>query len=820
MKKFRRTGGILAAALLMLVLASSAAFAEDEAPSGEPVEIKTIDQLDSIRNAPDKNYILAADLDLSDEVSEGGGHWNGGQGWTPICPDEEGFTGTFDGNSHTISGVFSEGSNGCIGLFGKNSGVIKNLAIKDSSFAGSAENIGSVAGVNAGTIENCSAACGIKVTEPVKNSSAGGITGTNSGEVLNCSFEGSISKTGGSSNRSAIGGIVGSDKGNGISSCKNSGEINATGDFQIFAGGIAGLFSGDMIIDCENTGAVSVKSAENVQAGGIAGRVLINGSVEKGIYSCRNKGAVTADSRSGTVNAGGIAGNCDSTGETFQIQECSNESRIYAVGEGSYVGGIAGISRDTVIEKSFNLGEVQGTIRTVNNDCMCGGVVGRQYGGAVRYSYNKGNVKSINSGSRCAGITGSGIENEIRECYNTGTISTREEGNGSAGGICVNSHRMINCYNAGLIKGSSIYTYCHTSGVCAAASDYTAFAYNAGRMTGVQKAGVTTDLNSEDEDVIEDDTLITISYAAPAVLKKENGKLNSFGKALSYSDMLKSSSYAGYDFDNVWEMGTGPYKFPVLKNVVNPDEQSSIDLCECIGMHPFGAWKTERTATAAQTGLEKRTCYFCGQSQTRTVAPAGRPTIRNTIANSAKKTSDVIWDKSGIRGATGYELNWRARGAGRWAVRNTGNTARGTVSGLTIGNLYEIRVRPYAADASGAAVYGSWSDTIYRYFHTTEKIRLASGSRGTFTMKWKNNPKAAGYQVLYTTSPNGTGAAENIKKAGKGATGITVSDIKVNGKKQKLRSGTTYYVQVREIREAGGKNYIGNISIPLAVKVR
>ena len=44
--------------------------------------------------------------------------------------------------------------------------------------------------------------------------------------------------------------------------------------------------------------------------------------------------------------------------------------------------------------------------------------------------------------------------------------------------------------------------------------------------------------------------------------------------------------------------------------------------------------------------------------------------------------------------------------------------------------------------------------------------------------------------------------------------------IKVNGKTQKLKSGTTYYVQEREIRKVGGINYIGNISIPVAVKVK
>ena len=87
-------------------------------------------------------------------------------------------------------------------------------------------------------------------------------------------------------------------------------------------------------------------------------------------------------------------------------------------------------------------------------------------------------------------------------------------------------------------------------------------------------------------------------------------------------------------------------------------------------------------------------------------------------------------------------------------------------------------------------------------------------------MSWARDSRATGYQVLYTTNKNGSGAAQNIKTAGASATSITVKDIKVNGRATPLRSGTTYYVQVREIRKVGNTTYIGNISCPVAVRVR
>ena len=244
-----------------------------------------------------------------------------------------------------------------------------------------------------------------------------------------------------------------------------------------------------------------------------------------------------------------------------------------------------------------------------------------------------------------------------------------------------------------------------------------------------------------------------------------------------------------------------------------------------LSTHSFDTCRVTRKATTSAVGEEVWTCSVCGKTKKEAIpkvtAPSGKVTILNTVANSAKKTNDVIWDKSNVTGATGYIIEWRARGATKWASRKVGNVTRGVTSGLTVGNLYEIRVTPYKAETETTKeVIGTPSAIIYRYFYTTQKIRLASNSKGTFTMSWARDPKATGYQVLYTTNKNGSGAAQNIKSAGASATSITVKDIKLNGKVQPLRSGTTYYVQVREIRTVGGKNYIGNISCPVAVKVK
>ena len=242
--------------------------------------------------------------------------------------------------------------------------------------------------------------------------------------------------------------------------------------------------------------------------------------------------------------------------------------------------------------------------------------------------------------------------------------------------------------------------------------------------------------------------------------------------------------------------------------------------------HKWNTGKVTQKATATAVGKRLYTCTLCGHQETRSdipkaAAPTGKVTILNTVANSAKKTNDVIWDKSKVTGANNYEIQWRTRGSSNWKSTTVGNTVRGVTTGLTIGGLYEIRVRPFkAATDTTENAYGAWSPIVYRYFFTTQKIRLTSKSKGTFTMSWAKDANATSYQVLYTTNKNGSGAAQNIKTAGKTATSITVNDIKVNGKVQNLQSGKTYYVQVREVRNVGGKNYIGNISCPVAVKVK
>ncbi|MCH5143272.1 MAG: hypothetical protein J1G07_06160, partial [Clostridiales bacterium] len=89
-------------------------------------ELYTLSQTDSDWG---KNFKLTQDIDLSTVC---GANLNGESvSWTRIGNDSKPFKGTFDGDDHTISGLYIDSTEGWQGLFGYvENGTIKNLTVK------------------------------------------------------------------------------------------------------------------------------------------------------------------------------------------------------------------------------------------------------------------------------------------------------------------------------------------------------------------------------------------------------------------------------------------------------------------------------------------------------------------------------------------------------------------------------------------------------------------------------------------------------------------------------------------------------------------
>ena len=189
---------------------------------------------------PDGNYQLTADITVTAPYG------NDITGFT-------GFTGTFDGNGHTVT-LDITASTANVGLFSKLAGgaVVKNV-ITAGSISGKVNNVGGIAGTADGnvTIENCKNTASIK-----GGKGAGGILGYSepgSGFVTisSCANMGSVSGT-----RKQVGGIAGNVVGTHIiRNCYNQGDISD-------GAGILGRGTkGVLVENCYTVGSVETNGA-------------------------------------------------------------------------------------------------------------------------------------------------------------------------------------------------------------------------------------------------------------------------------------------------------------------------------------------------------------------------------------------------------------------------------------------------------------------------------------------------------------------------------------------------------------------------------
>ena len=163
------------------------------------------------------------------------------------------YTGTFDGQGHSISGL----SGGC-GLFAYigAGGAVKNVKLENVNFSadtGYYAQCGGVAAKNQGTISGCTVSG--TITSDSDSGLAGGIAGyNNGGTIQGCFFSGMVTST---ENSSRAGGIAGQnstrDLGNDFigdikGCCVAGGTVTANGS-DSYAGGIAGSNYG-VITDC------------------------------------------------------------------------------------------------------------------------------------------------------------------------------------------------------------------------------------------------------------------------------------------------------------------------------------------------------------------------------------------------------------------------------------------------------------------------------------------------------------------------------------------------------------------------------------------
>ena len=279
-----------------------------------------------------------------------------GTEWTPIGAVDHPFTGEFDGNGKTITGLTcTNASKYYVGLVGyADKATIRNVTVQGSSFNGHIY-IGAVCGyIKGGTIKNCHAV-GTTIGDSNRDDDSqywGGIVGyiTGNTNVINCTNSGTVSGCW------YLGGIAGyAGTNTTVQRCFNSGAV--TGRYAKF-GGIVGQTYNATVQDCGNTGAVSeFTPSSGSQYGGIVG--LTEG--DSIIQNCYNADKNTAAKIGG--NIGNYASNC------YYLPDDSGSS-------GSTV---TGITAKTAAQ--FASGEVAYLLQKAINDAATEGTPAEQVWG-------------------------------------------------------------------------------------------------------------------------------------------------------------------------------------------------------------------------------------------------------------------------------------------------------------------------------------------------------------------------------------------------------------------------------------------------------
>lgn len=438
--------------------------------------------------AADGKYYLSADITVSASY-------------------EKSFTGTFDGNGHTINTTAT--------LFLNLNGTVKNLTIEGSLT--DSETISSTAGesINA-VLARRAATEGNTVIENVCNKASmtskfngmasmvgfGGAASGNTLTITNCANYGSITVDFGSSNKDS-GGILGIFNGTAncdlvIDGCVNYGTINASGRpggitgciktsakiincenngavqaIDNYAGGIASRLGENnnlmaectfIVENCVNNGAISYKGGKDVQLGGIVG--YLGAAKTMTFKNCTNNGAMTAvdhgdkDINIGGIVAGGHNKNVEATNGTITFENCVNNGEINVPSwttkaRGAGIAGLVTSQYTAVFNNCVNNADV--TVVSANKENRVGGIVGyNKYAIVMNNCINNGDIESNHTAGHAGGLIGyqdstSKKNMVLTGCGNTGDISGYQ-----AAGLVA--------YQAAAAAYGAEITYCFTNG--------------------------------------------------------------------------------------------------------------------------------------------------------------------------------------------------------------------------------------------------------------------------------------------------------------------------------------------------------------------
>jgi len=436
----------------------SASFAGGDGSASNPYQISNVSQLQNISSNLSAHYVLINDIDATSTKE-----WNYGRGFEPL----ERFYGSFDGRNHTIEGLFiKKYSTYGTGLFTENSGIIKNLLLRDVNITGRWY-VGGLMGRNSGRIVNSISEGNVSGDQYV-----GGLVGGNfwKGEIKNSTSGGNIS------GNNDFGGLIGKNDGGNIFNsyyCINITNINLKkyvtpygiyeGQYNEWMRKNRSLDVDDYLTYDSNSGYYLINSLEDIKETlpfsairGMRFKLMsdINLSSEPGFYI-----PVMTD---GTFEGNGYSiSNLDAS--------YYNNERVGFIG---IIGGyneISGVRNITLVNGKvyghYHVGTLVGENFGAIYNCSAsgsangsyfnlGGLIGSNWGYVLNCTY----YGNVNGYCYVGGVIGVNAMGKVRNCEFNGTVRGREFVGGLVGSNGISgSEIIVNCSAVGEVEGTKLY---------------------------------------------------------------------------------------------------------------------------------------------------------------------------------------------------------------------------------------------------------------------------------------------------------------------------------------------------------------------------
>ena len=354
-------------------MASSGGAAPMLAAAGAVQNIGTAEEFAAME--PSGNYQLTADITVT----------------APYANEFTDFSGTFDGNGHTVTLKITANTN-YVGLFSKLAGgaVVKNVITAGTVTATGKNNVGGIAGVadtelGAITISNCKNEAAIKGNKVVGGILGGCTEDDHALTISACANEGNISGT------RNIGGICGTlENAHFIKNCYNSGEVTGSTIGGILGRGARGYSSTTdtpILENCYNVG--------NIVYSGTNGSAIVGTGYAKKPVEVKNCYALEGSAQAFVVS--GV--NADSNSDFKTADEMQSADFAATLGSAfQYNGGGYPTLKDPepVVEKNV----VSISVKSAKTTCYTGDELEL----SVTVTYDDNSSEVITKGFTVAGF--------------------------------------------------------------------------------------------------------------------------------------------------------------------------------------------------------------------------------------------------------------------------------------------------------------------------------------------------------------------------------------------------------------------------------